>query len=74
MLEKLVKTMIKVMRAEPGEIVPDSSMETVGNWDSISHMSLVMAIEEEFDVALTDEEIVEMKSVEAIHQILKEKT
>lgn len=51
----------------------DSSPETVENWDSIKHMKLVLALEEEFNTIFSDEEIVEMLSVALIVNTLKSK-
>jgi len=51
----------------------ESSPDNVKNWDSLKHMNLILALEEEFDVSFSDEEIVELLSVEIIVETLKEK-
>ena len=51
----------------------DSSPDTVENWDSLKHMNLILALEEEFNITFSDEEIVEMLSVKIIVKTLKEK-
>ena len=43
------------------------------NWDSLSHMSLVLMFEQEFGVELTDEEVIEFNSFEVGLEILREK-
>lgn len=51
----------------PAELVTEQmSPESVEAWDSLMHMKLILALEEEFNVQFTDERIVEMLSVEAI--------
>ena len=45
----------------------------IGTWDSLTHMNLIVALEEEFDVTFDEEEISEMISLELIELILKEK-
>ncbi len=54
-------------------ITEDSSPDTVEKWDSLKHMNLILALEEEFDVQFSDDEVVEMLSVELILLTLKEK-
>jgi len=56
-----------------GQLNGDSSPETVENWDSLKHMNLILALEEEFNITFSDVEIVEMLSVKIIVKTLKEK-
>ena len=51
----------------------DSSPETIANWDSLKHMNLILALEEKFAVAFSDDEIVSMLSVKSIVEILSKK-
>jgi acyl carrier protein len=54
------------------EAIPtDASPDTVEEWDSLSHMNLVLALEEEFGIQFADEQIVEMLSVERIVEALE---
>jgi acyl carrier protein len=46
----------EVFGLDPDEIGPGTSKETVENWDSLGHLTLVMALEDEFDIQLDDEE------------------
>jgi acyl carrier protein len=54
-------------------ITTDSSPDTMEMWDSLQHLNLVLAIEQEFDVVFTPEQIEEMLSVELIVALLEEK-
>lgn len=47
-------------------IAADASAETVPEWDSVNHVSLLMAIEEEFGVQLEVEDFATLVSVPAI--------
>ena len=51
----------------------DSSPETIANWDSLKHMNLILALEEKFAVAFSDEEIIGMLSVKSIVDTLSKK-
>ena len=53
------------------KINEDSSPDTIAEWDSLKHMNLILALEEEFGVQFGDEEIVEMLSIELILNTLK---
>lgn len=50
----------------------DTSPDTVLNWDSLKHMNLVLALEEEFGVQFTDTQTVEMMNVGLILSALRE--
>ncbi len=50
-----------------------SSPETVDAWDSLQHLNLVLAIEQEFNVSFEPEDIEGMKSVGAISDLLQRK-
>lgn len=43
------------------------------SWDSLFHLTLVLAIEQEFGITLTDVEVVELNSFESALQILEDK-
>lgn len=50
-----------------------TSRKDIPEWNSMQTINLVLAIEEEFSVALTPEEAAEMLSVEIVKDILREK-
>lgn len=54
------------------ELSESSSPESVPGWDSMTHLNLVMALEDEFGVSLTPGEVLEMKTVGLIRTILRE--
>lgn len=58
---------------KPGEIGDDVAMKDVGSWDSLKHMELIVAIEQNFDLQLSFEEIVTMTSVGEIRRVVREK-
>jgi len=47
--------------------------DTLEQWDSLKHMSLVIALEEEFGVQFDEEEIVKMLSFPLIKETLSSK-
>ena len=50
-----------------------SSPQTIENWDSIQHLNLVLAVEENFDIQLSPEEIEQMKTVGETAKLVESK-
>jgi acyl carrier protein len=73
LFEKVARTMAVVIGIDQSEIKPDSSMDSIDKWDSLKHMKMIMALEQEFDVMFDDEDVVEMLSVPLILIAIKEK-
>jgi acyl carrier protein len=57
---------------EPVEnVVVSTRREEIPAWDSLGVLSLIAALDEEFDIRLSENEIQDMKSVEDILQLFK---
>jgi|TARA_B100000315_G_scaffold258763_1_gene312025 acyl carrier protein len=68
-IEDRIKYVISAIFEIPaGEINDESSPKTIVSWDSLKHMNLVIALEEEFRFEFTDEEILAMKDYTSIKQ------
>ena len=48
-----------------------ASNENIKEWDSLKHLSLVLAIEEEFNIRFTNDETLQLTSFKNIAEILK---
>jgi acyl carrier protein len=55
------------------EVKPESSPDSISTWDSLQHLNLVLALEQEFLVQFTPEEIEQLLSVELAAALLDEK-
>lgn len=53
-------------------ITDESSPDSIAAWDSLKHLNLVMTLEEEFGIQLTQTQILEMLTVGLIVEVLKE--
>jgi acyl carrier protein len=62
----------KVFKVDVSEVTDLSSKETLAEWDSMGHLSLVMSLEERFKVSLSIADAMEMTSVQHIKRILRE--
>lgn len=73
--EKIKKIMSVIFEIPIESINEDSSSDNIENWDSLHHLNLIVALEEEFGVSIPDEEVgnlVNFKLVElTINELLK---
>jgi acyl carrier protein len=69
---KIREIMAQVFNVPEASINSLSSPDTIESWDSLKHMNLVTALEEEFNVRLTYEQISEMLNFSLIIEVLKE--
>jgi len=70
MKERILKLISQIMEVDVDSLDENSSSDNIDNWDSLRHMNLIVAIEEEFDIELTDEQIVEIKGYKDLFEIL----
>ena len=70
---RLRALIVEVLRLGGDDFDPDLDMAATSTWDSLSHMELIAAIEDEFKVDLTADDIVEMTSVANIGSVLRAK-
>ena len=73
MRNRVLKVVSQIMNIPVEQINNDSSPETIENWDSLQHLSLILALEEEFNITFSDQEIIEMLSIKIIIKTLKKK-
>lgn len=69
---RVFKILSNIFNEPLEKINKKSSPDTIASWDSLSHMKLVIALEEEFNIDFSDDQIVDMISVELIFSTLKE--
>lgn len=73
LLERVRGIAADVLEVPAAKINPDSSPETIDTWDSVHHLNLVLALEQEFNLQFEPEEIDQMKDVQHILMILEQK-
>ena len=72
-LDRVQTVFSDVFQIAREQVRPDSSPDTIPNWDSLQHLNLVLALEQEFEVQFTPEEIEQLLSVELVAALLEEK-
>ena len=62
-----------VLQMPAAAITEDVAMKDLDAWDSLKHMELVVAVEQNFQIQLTFDEILLMQSVGAIENVLRQR-
>ncbi len=70
---KVENLLAEVLLMPVARITDDLTMIDVEAWDSLKHMELILAVEQAFSIQLTFDEIVAMRSVGQIKQLLKQR-
>lgn len=68
----LQQVMATVLEVPVDSIGPATDMDTVPAWDSLRHLTLVLALEEEFGVQIPDEEAGSITSYPLVKLVLSE--
>ena len=56
------------------QVTPAASPQSIKSWDSVQHLNLVLALEQELGIQLAPEEIERMKTIGDVIDLVKEKT
>ena len=68
---KLKDILAKVLLIDKSKISDRMSRKNVEEWDSMAHLMLVSEIESVFEVAMSDDDIMEIQTVGDIKKTLK---
>jgi acyl carrier protein len=69
-MSSLTRILSEVLRLDEHKITAELAIHQIATWNSLTHIELVVMIEEAFDVQLTEDEIVAMTNVDKIQKIL----
>lgn len=71
---KILEVMSSVFEVELSMLNEDSSIDNIENWDSIRHLNLILALEEEFKITIPDEEVGDLVNYKLIELIINEQS
>jgi acyl carrier protein len=71
MSETLKGIFVKELGLKPEDFSDELTYNSIPEWDSASHMSLILALEERFGLALESDDIVAMTSIPKILAVLE---
>ena len=74
MEDKIKEILATILEIDPSEVNNDTNPDSVASWDSLRHMKLVFAIEDEYDVQFSDDQIIQLTNVGNIINSIKELT
>lgn len=53
---------VQVFGLESGELAADLAYESIPEWDSVGHMSLIASLEDEFGIILEMDDVIDFSS------------
>jgi acyl carrier protein len=68
--QQLKEVVANALRIEPEAVTDDIGFGKTPEWDSLNHVTLMMSLESEFGVTVTDDEVVELTDLPAIERFL----
>mgnify|MGYP006150100375 CR=1 FL=1 len=69
-MDKINEIIIEILKVSEEDTHQNLGMDDVSNWDSLTHMNLIVAIEVEFGIEISGDDIAEMTSFESIKKIV----
>lgn len=72
-MQKVRKIIAETFKIKENEITSQTNMKDIDSWDSLTHMELIVSLEDECGIEFTADEIMEMITVEMIEKIVGEK-
>lgn len=72
--EQIKQVMSAVFGVPADTITEESSKDNIESWDSLKHLNLVLALEEEFDISVPDEEVGNLINFQLIEYTVNECT
>jgi acyl carrier protein len=70
-LSVLVECFIEALGVEEKNVTDDLAYNSIAQWDSVGHMTLIAVLEDRFDIMLDTDDIIDMSSVAKAKEILK---
>jgi acyl carrier protein len=73
LLDEVRQLVADVFSVPLEQVTLESSPNSIGNWDSLQHLNLVLGLEQAFELEFAPEEIERMVTIETIVALVKEK-
>ncbi len=71
--EKVIQVLVNIFQVSPDKISTETTSDNVENWDSMNHINMILALEQEFGISYDEEQAVSMLSVGEIIEVTKGK-
>ena len=73
MSDRLIEVFSEGLQVDAATLSDETSPQNTTQWDSLAAMTLVMLLEDSFDVRLSTREIMKMNSIGAARSVLQSK-
>lgn len=73
LLDDIKETMGLILEVDPGEISEETRRGDSGAWDSLAHLNLILALEENYGIEFLPEEIEQVVTVRDVTEIVQRK-
>jgi len=70
--EKVIQVLVNILQVSPDKISTKTTSDDIEKWDSLNHINMIQALEQEFGIRYDQEQMVSMLSVEEIIEATKE--
>ncbi|MDA9806277.1 acyl carrier protein [Alphaproteobacteria bacterium] len=71
--DKILEELAQLLKMDVAELNETSGMDNIEAWDSLKHMNIIIAFEEEYKIVFEDDEIGEITTVRMLYEVIKEK-
>lgn len=71
MNDEIKELVSEVFGIDEDEVTLEVSQQSLANWDSMNHLKLVTAVEEEFEISLTMDDIENITDVKKLTEIIE---
>lgn len=72
--DRLKKTILNVLHLEEFEIQDDTRADEVPGWDSLNHINVILAVENEYKVRFKNIEVLKLKNIGDLQKLVDSKT
>jgi acyl carrier protein len=69
--DRVIKVISDVMNVPVSKLDENSSPMSVDKWESMKHINLVLALEEEFNIQFDDQQISALQDVKSIVSVIE---
>lgn len=68
--QRLHSLLAEMLDMPETQITPDTNRTSTEAWDSLNHLQLITALEKEFEIKLTMQEIADVNTVEDLQRLI----
>ncbi|MGH7678894.1 MAG: acyl carrier protein [Gemmatimonadaceae bacterium] len=74
MADRITELVAKALRVDPVQVVEGLEFQSIPEWDSLGHAGLMLALEDEFGVRVTDDLAMDLTSLRAIRTFVADRS